>query len=463
MRHVTIRKQSVHGIGIICGKRGEPLWVLRSGPAIVTVSRPPARLRSANLRHRVSWKCGSWLPSLVSPMAGARLLSVIVARFSSWGPMSGLRSGAPPYFPFYPNDYLGSQRVQIMSMAERGLYQTLLAFDWNGFGLPIEVESLAKLTGLDRRTFKQLWPKVEPCFPVKDGRRYNPRLEIEREKADERSHSARNAAAMRWQSLPSPSPEPSPLPATTKATTTTRSPSLAVSVEGSLDQPSNGKQPFDAQRIDPFAFSEVRIIDNPAPVSVDKSPTSTRGPPDATPNVHSASLPACGDTKPAQSDQCAVDAPAVSDKPSPRKHSRPSSDAFTPEFERAWANYPKRQGTNSRQDAWRSWCAAVSRGADPAELGAGVLRYAKHQAAERHIGTPFVMQAERFFGPGEHWRESWAVAGPLGKNTDPKPACVHCGGNGDLMSYDRKPIHARCLDAWQLGQQGAMDSARRAS
>jgi hypothetical protein len=45
----------------------------------------------------------------------------------------------------------------------------------------------------------------------------------------------------------------------------------------------------------------------------------------------------------------------------------------------------------------------------------------------------------------------------------PKPACVHCGGNGDLTQYDRKPIHARCVDPWVLAEQARFDSARRAS
>jgi len=77
------------------------------------------------------------------------------------------------------------------------------------------------------------------------------------------------------------------------------------------------------------------------------------------------------------------------------------------EFEHAWAFYPRRGGSNSRHDAHRAWRARIRSGVDPAELIAGVMRYATFCEATGKTGTEFVQMAQTFFGPGERWREPW--------------------------------------------------------
>ena len=57
----------------------------------------------------------------------------------------------------------------------------------------------------------------------------------------------------------------------------------------------------------------------------------------------------------------------------------------------------------------KAWNARIRAGVDPAELVAGVRRYAAFCAAKGSIGTSYVKQAAVFFGPDAHWSEQWAV------------------------------------------------------
>ena len=77
------------------------------------------------------------------------------------------------------------------------------------------------------------------------------------------------------------------------------------------------------------------------------------------------------------------------------------------DFSRVWAKYPRRAGGNSRADALKHWRARLAAGVSPAEIEAGVERYAEFLRATGKEGTEFVMQGARFFGVSEQWRESW--------------------------------------------------------
>jgi hypothetical protein len=196
---------------------------------------------------------------------------------------------------------------------------------------------------------------------------------------------------------------------------------------------------------------QVRIIDIRGPPSVDNAITSTEETPKENTVIHSAMQPACGDTKPAQKDQLAVAASAVSDQRSQRKHPAPREDAFVlPERvpSKPWAEFLAMRVRIKKP--------LTEEGKGRAVLKLDALAAAGHdrqlvieQSVDNQWAGLFPLKADAYIAPS--------------RTEKSKPLCVHCGGNGDLMSYDRKPIHARCLDAWQLGQQGAMDSARRAS
>lgn len=74
---------------------------------------------------------------------------------------------------------------------------------------------------------------------------------------------------------------------------------------------------------------------------------------------------------------------------------------YSPPFEQAWAAYPQRHGTNSKQAAYRQWCARLAEGVSPETLLSGTIRYAGE--CQDKIGTPFVKQAATFYGRDRHF------------------------------------------------------------
>lgn len=78
-------------------------------------------------------------------------------------------------------------------------------------------------------------------------------------------------------------------------------------------------------------------------------------------------------------------------------------------FAECWGTYPARSGGNNRQEAADAYRARLKEGADPAALLAGVKRYATFCDATETTGTQYVKQARTFFGPKQHWTESWTL------------------------------------------------------
>lgn len=111
-----------------------------------------------------------------------------------------------------------------MNAQEVGIYVLLLCMDWNGGGITFNPRLLARYCRVSEEEFLAAWEAVGQCFVERDGKLWNPRLEREREKQGEFRERQRNAANKRWESqrnataLPvecSPTPSPSPTPRTT--------------------------------------------------------------------------------------------------------------------------------------------------------------------------------------------------------------------------------------------------------
>lgn len=87
-----------------------------------------------------------------------------------------------PSFQFYPSDWLGSQRVQMLTLEEEGAYIRLLASCWQHGSIPADPEMAAKIIGKGGST--TLATTVLTMFqPAKEqGRMTHDRLELEREK-----------------------------------------------------------------------------------------------------------------------------------------------------------------------------------------------------------------------------------------------------------------------------------------
>lgn len=100
-----------------------------------------------------------------------------------------------PAFQFYPNDFLGSTKVMLMSPDSMGGYAVLLFTAWNTVdcGLPNEDQKLSILSRLGERWFNGCSTEIRPCFFLYEGRLYNRRLLLERKKQVERREKARKA------------------------------------------------------------------------------------------------------------------------------------------------------------------------------------------------------------------------------------------------------------------------------
>lgn len=152
-----------------------------------------------------------------------------------------------PAFQFYPDDFLGSPTVARMSHAEIGVYMMLLCLDWNGDGLPEDIPTLARMVKIPAKQFARMWETLGACFPVRDGRRYNPRLEKERAKQEEwrakSSAGGKKGAAARWHTdTDTVGTDKGGHKGGHKMVITTASPNDDTPVS-SLQSPSNTKQP----------------------------------------------------------------------------------------------------------------------------------------------------------------------------------------------------------------------------
>lgn len=107
-----------------------------------------------------------------------------------------------PAFQIYPNDFLGSAKVGMMSTEEIGAYWLLLLLDWQEGGFVFEERSLSRWCKLTLARFRKAWEAIRPCFVERDGRLFNPRLEKEREKQAEwrrkSSEGGKKSAETRW-------------------------------------------------------------------------------------------------------------------------------------------------------------------------------------------------------------------------------------------------------------------------
>ncbi|EIM8566648.1 helix-turn-helix domain-containing protein [Escherichia coli] len=101
---------------------------------------------------------------------------------------------------------------------------------------------------------------------------------------------------------------------------------------------------------------------------------------------------------------------------------RSARQEYSPEFEQAWQEYPKRAGGNSKSAAFKAWKARLREGIQPETMLDGVRRYAAWVRATGNTGTQFVKQAATFFGPDRHFEEAWQQpAAPGGGRTTGLP------------------------------------------
>ncbi|MEE8658870.1 hypothetical protein CGLAMM_07340 [Acetobacteraceae bacterium EV16G] len=103
-----------------------------------------------------------------------------------------------PWFAFYPRDFRdGTTRL---TLAQIGALISLLSEEWINGPLPDNADILARLLGMDRKSFlREIWPGLRGHFVADaEGNLVNRRLENEREKSADKSQKRREAAGKRW-------------------------------------------------------------------------------------------------------------------------------------------------------------------------------------------------------------------------------------------------------------------------
>ena len=80
-------------------------------------------------------------------------------------------------------------------------------------------------------------------------------------------------------------------------------------------------------------------------------------------------------------------------------------------FEEIWKLYPPRTGSNPKHAAYNSFNARVKEGSDKNDILEGVKRYAEFCKATG-VSSQYIMQASRFLGRGEEYRNKWAIPAP---------------------------------------------------
>lgn len=99
-----------------------------------------------------------------------------------------------PWFPLYANDFLGSEKIAVMSTEEIGAYILLLCYAWNDKDctIPNDPAMLARMT----KQTNGCSTTVQRCFNIhqtKPDRLYNERLLAEWQKTREQSEKCRRA------------------------------------------------------------------------------------------------------------------------------------------------------------------------------------------------------------------------------------------------------------------------------
>jgi uncharacterized protein YdaU (DUF1376 family) len=109
----------------------------------------------------------------------------------------------PAWFPFFPNDWLSSTDILMMTGVQAHGYLLLLCHAWNSddCGLPNDDQILSKLARIGRE-YGSYWPPNKQAilkhFVLRDNRWYNVKLLSIRLKTQEKSESAQGSANARW-------------------------------------------------------------------------------------------------------------------------------------------------------------------------------------------------------------------------------------------------------------------------
>lgn len=107
-----------------------------------------------------------------------------------------------PAFQFYPSDYLGSQRVQLLTLEEEGAYLRLLCHCWLHGSIPADETLCLRLLGKGGHNL-DITTVLNMFIPGPSGRLVHDRLEAERRKQvawrEKSAEGGKKGARLRWE------------------------------------------------------------------------------------------------------------------------------------------------------------------------------------------------------------------------------------------------------------------------
>jgi len=86
-----------------------------------------------------------------------------------------------PYFPLYPTDLLGDDKVIVQDLESFGAFMRLLCIAWQRIPpatIPSDDAVIAKLLGITAADWSRLKPSVIPCWQLRGGLYHNKRLSV---------------------------------------------------------------------------------------------------------------------------------------------------------------------------------------------------------------------------------------------------------------------------------------------
>lgn len=103
-----------------------------------------------------------------------------------------------PYFPFYTDDWIASQKRHSFSYAEQGIYVLLLAHSWNfpDGCIPANKKIILKLC--PDAGWKSIKKVLHNCFIIDDKGYHNAKIKVLKDRAKDRHKAAINNANLRW-------------------------------------------------------------------------------------------------------------------------------------------------------------------------------------------------------------------------------------------------------------------------
>jgi len=118
-------------------------------------------------------------------------------------------------YPWYINNWLGSETRMRLSPLARGVYRELLDHCWKNGSLPKNAEVLAGMAAIPLKEFKKVWPELLQLFIEKDDRFHNATVDEKRpqlvEYKEKLSENGRKGAMARHMAQPQAQPQAQPV------------------------------------------------------------------------------------------------------------------------------------------------------------------------------------------------------------------------------------------------------------